>query len=81
MAADGRLLDVLLDSWERNNAILVNLLRALPEGGLDSVPVFHGQHPANRLGLAKRVRKRRQVRFVRELISGAQSTTVLCCAV
>jgi uncharacterized damage-inducible protein DinB len=28
------LLEVLLDSWDRNNAILVNLLRALPEGGL-----------------------------------------------
>jgi uncharacterized damage-inducible protein DinB len=24
----------LLDSWDRNNRILVNLLRALPEGGL-----------------------------------------------
>jgi uncharacterized damage-inducible protein DinB len=30
------LLDVLLDSWDRNNAILVNLLRALPEGGLET---------------------------------------------
>jgi uncharacterized damage-inducible protein DinB len=30
------LLDVLLDSWDRNNTILVNLLRALPEGGLDA---------------------------------------------
>jgi uncharacterized damage-inducible protein DinB len=28
------LLDALLDSWDRNNAILVNLLRAVPEGGL-----------------------------------------------
>jgi uncharacterized damage-inducible protein DinB len=28
------LLDALLDSWDRNNIILVNLLRALPEGGL-----------------------------------------------
>ncbi len=25
----------LLDSWDRNNTILVNLLRALPEGGLE----------------------------------------------
>jgi uncharacterized damage-inducible protein DinB len=30
-----RLLDALLDSWDRNNTILVNLLRALPEGGLE----------------------------------------------
>jgi uncharacterized damage-inducible protein DinB len=30
----GHLLEALLDSWDRNNAILVNLLRALPEGGL-----------------------------------------------
>ena len=28
------LLEALLDSWDRNNAILVNLLRAVPEGGL-----------------------------------------------
>jgi uncharacterized damage-inducible protein DinB len=32
---DQRLLDTLLDSWDRNNAIMLNLLRALPEGGLD----------------------------------------------
>lgn len=31
----GGLLDVLLDSWERNKAILVNLLRILPEGALE----------------------------------------------
>ena len=30
------LLEALLDSWDRNNTILVNLLRALPEGGLDA---------------------------------------------
>jgi uncharacterized damage-inducible protein DinB len=30
------LLDALLDSWDRNNAILVNLLRVLPDGGLDA---------------------------------------------
>jgi|SRR5580693_1500691 uncharacterized damage-inducible protein DinB len=29
------LLEALLDSWERNNTILLNLLRALPEGGLE----------------------------------------------
>lgn len=34
-APDKRLLDALLDSWERNNIILVNLLRALPDGGLE----------------------------------------------
>lgn len=28
------LLDPLLDSWDRNNAILLNFLRALPEGSL-----------------------------------------------
>jgi len=33
---DHRLLEVLLDSWERNNTILLNLLRALPEGGLEA---------------------------------------------
>jgi uncharacterized damage-inducible protein DinB len=33
---DRHLLDVLLDSWDRNNAILVNLLRILPEGGLEA---------------------------------------------
>jgi uncharacterized damage-inducible protein DinB len=30
----GGLLEALLDSWDRNNTILVNLLRAVPEGGL-----------------------------------------------
>jgi uncharacterized damage-inducible protein DinB len=34
-AQDQRLLDALLDSWDRNNTILVNLLHALPEGGLE----------------------------------------------
>jgi uncharacterized damage-inducible protein DinB len=32
---DQPLLEALLDSWDRNNTILVNLLRAVPEGGLD----------------------------------------------
>jgi uncharacterized damage-inducible protein DinB len=36
---DAALLDALLDSWDRNNTILVNLLRALPEGGLDAKAV------------------------------------------
>jgi uncharacterized damage-inducible protein DinB len=30
------LLEALLDSWDRNNAIMLNLLRALPEGGLEA---------------------------------------------
>lgn len=34
-ASDQPLLEALLDSWDRNNTILVNLLRVLPEGGLD----------------------------------------------
>jgi uncharacterized damage-inducible protein DinB len=33
---DQRLLDALLDSWDRNNAIMLNLLRAIPEGGLEA---------------------------------------------
>ena len=32
---DQRLLEALLDSWERNNTILLNLLRVLPERGLE----------------------------------------------
>jgi uncharacterized damage-inducible protein DinB len=31
-----RLLEALLDSWDRNNTILVNLLRALPNRGLEA---------------------------------------------
>lgn len=34
--ADQRLLEAVLDSWDRNNTILINLLRALPEGGLEA---------------------------------------------
>jgi uncharacterized damage-inducible protein DinB len=34
--ANQSLLEDLLDSWDRNNTILVNLLRAVPEGGLDA---------------------------------------------
>jgi len=30
------MLDDLLDSWDRNNAILVNLLRLVPEGAMDA---------------------------------------------
>ena len=32
-AKDERVLEDLLDSWDRNNAILVGLLRVVPEGG------------------------------------------------
>ena len=30
------MLDVLLDSWDRNNTILINLLRAIPKEGLET---------------------------------------------
>ena len=33
------LLEALLDSWDRNNTILLNLLRALPQGGLEARPM------------------------------------------
>jgi len=35
IAPDQHLLEALLDSWDRNNIILLNLLRALPEHGLE----------------------------------------------
>ena len=35
-AQDPRLLDALLDSWDRNNRVLLNLLRAIPDSGLDA---------------------------------------------
>jgi uncharacterized damage-inducible protein DinB len=35
-APDHSLLDTLLDSWDRNNTILINLLQAVPEGGLEA---------------------------------------------
>jgi uncharacterized damage-inducible protein DinB len=34
-APEPPLLETLLDSWDRNNTILVNLLRLLPQGGLE----------------------------------------------
>ena len=39
MASDEKVLEALLDSWDRNNTILVNLLRALPEGTLELRPI------------------------------------------
>jgi uncharacterized damage-inducible protein DinB len=35
-ATDKDILGVLLDSWNRSNTILLNLLEALPEGGLEA---------------------------------------------
>lgn len=35
-ASGDNLLEIILDSWDRNNRILVNLLRALPPGGLEA---------------------------------------------
>jgi len=35
-APDQPLLDALLDSWDRNNTILLNLLHALPDGALEA---------------------------------------------
>ena len=34
--SDQYLLDVLLDSWDRNNTILINLLRAIPQASLEA---------------------------------------------
>jgi uncharacterized damage-inducible protein DinB len=34
--ADPNLLEALIDSWNRNNTIMLNLLRILPEGGLEA---------------------------------------------
>jgi uncharacterized damage-inducible protein DinB len=31
-----RLLDALLESWDRNNTVLLNLLHLIPRGGLDA---------------------------------------------
>ena len=33
---DQHLLEAVLDSWDRNNIILLNLLRVIPEGGLEA---------------------------------------------
>lgn len=35
-ASGDNLLEIILDSWDRNNRILINLLRALPPGGLEA---------------------------------------------
>lgn len=36
MSPSHPILEVLLDSWDRNNTILLNLLRALPQGRLEA---------------------------------------------
>jgi uncharacterized damage-inducible protein DinB len=36
MPIDQSLLDVVLNSWDRNNTILTNLLRLVPHGGLEA---------------------------------------------
>jgi hypothetical protein len=41
-APDQHILDVLLHSWDRNNTILVNLLAALPQGGLEAKAMESG---------------------------------------
>jgi uncharacterized damage-inducible protein DinB len=38
-ALNQTLLEALLDSWDRNNKILLNLLRAIPESALDVRPM------------------------------------------
>lgn len=38
MSLNQNLLEALLDSWDRNNTIVINLLRALPEDALDIRP-------------------------------------------
>jgi uncharacterized damage-inducible protein DinB len=45
-AAGENLLEIILDSWDRNNRILVNLLRALPPGGLEITAMAGGRSVA-----------------------------------
>lgn len=35
-AMTSALLGAVLDTWDRNNAVLINLLRAMPDGGLEA---------------------------------------------
>jgi catechol 2,3-dioxygenase-like lactoylglutathione lyase family enzyme/uncharacterized damage-inducible protein DinB len=39
MASDPSVLEAVLDSWHRNNTILVNFLRAIPDAGLEVRPM------------------------------------------
>ena len=47
-APDQGLLEALLDSWDRNNTILLNLLCALPEDGLE-IRAMEGSPPVAEL--------------------------------
>ncbi len=51
---DQRLLEALLDSWDRNNAILVNLLGVLPEDGLETRAMESGPSIAKLLNESAR---------------------------
>ncbi len=44
------LLNALLDSWDRNNTILLNLLGAIPEGGLDAKAIADSPSVAEMFG-------------------------------
>ena len=67
---DQRLLAALLDSWDRSNAILLNLLRALPEGGLEA-KAMEGSAPER--CLKKRVVERDPDRIARLLNDSAMT--------
>lgn len=43
------LLEALLDCWDRNHAIMLNLLRAVPEGGLEVKATDNGPSVAQQL--------------------------------
>ena len=49
-ASDRQLLDALLDSWDRNNTILINLLRAVPEQHLQVRAMSGGPSVAELFG-------------------------------
>lgn len=50
LTSDHKLLEALLDSWDRNNTILVNLLHALPDGGLEVRAMQDGPSVAELFG-------------------------------
>lgn len=55
-AADQNVLEALLDSYSRGNTILVNLLRALPEGGLEARAMEDSQSVAIQFSHAHQTR-------------------------
>ena len=55
-ATTPHLLEALLDAWDRNNTILINLIRALPEGGLETRAASDGPSVAQLLSHAHAVR-------------------------